>query len=63
MDCAALNLKMAPTAAISNVNAITQQAQASPASVQLFMVLHASIIDMFWSMQMTLIWTHTLVLP
>ena len=47
MDRVALNLKMAPIAATSNVNAIKQQTQASPASVQLLMVLHASIIDKF----------------
>ena len=47
MDRAALNLKMAPTAATSNVNAMKQQAQARPASVQLLMVLHDSIIDKF----------------
>jgi len=62
MDRAALNLKTAPTVATSNVNTIKQQAQVNPASEQLLMVLHASIIYMFWSMQTPLIWTHTLVL-
>ena len=47
MDRVALNLKMAPTAVTSNVKAIKQQAQVSPASVQLLMVLHDSIIDKF----------------
>ena len=47
MDLAALNLKMAPTAATSNVNTIKQQAQARPTTVQLLMVLHDSIIDKF----------------
>jgi hypothetical protein len=47
MDRAALNLKMAPTAATSNVSAMKQQTQASPASVQLLTVLHDSIIDKF----------------
>ena len=47
MDRVALNLKMAPIAVTSNVNAIKQQTQASPASVQLLMVLHDSIIDKF----------------
>ena len=47
MDRVALNRKMAPTAAPSNVKAIKQQAQARPASAQLSMVLHDSIIDKF----------------
>ena len=47
MDRAVLNLKVAPLAATSNVNAMKQQAQARPASVQLLMVLHDSIIDKF----------------
>jgi len=47
MDRAALNLKMAPTAVTNNVKAMKQQKQASPASVQLSMVLHDSIIDKF----------------
>jgi hypothetical protein len=63
MDRVALNLKMAPVAATSKVKAITQQTQASPTSIQLSMVLHASIIDKFWRMQMLLIWSHRLVLP
>ena len=47
MDRVALNLKMAPLVATSNVKATNQQTQAKPASVQLSMVLHASIIDKF----------------
>jgi len=47
MDRVALNQKMAPTAVTSNVKAIKQQTQARPASVQLSMVLHDSIIGKF----------------
>ena len=47
MDRVARNQKMAPTAVTSKVMAIKQQAQASPASVQLSMVLQDSIIDKF----------------
>jgi hypothetical protein len=47
MDRVALNLKMAPLVATSKVKASSQQTQAKPASVQLSMVLHASIIDKF----------------
>ena len=47
MDRVALNLKMALLAATSRDKASSQQTQAKETSVQLSMVLHASIIDKF----------------